>query len=145
MLLDSLWWWHYSNDHEFIIFSWTQLKPMIFAGRKWNAFHKQLYLMLVFQYLFYYNIFNRCLMTWHNVYLVMCIMNENLNISVIPSSSKCYLKAAVPKDMPGKIISVMNEWLPLLRNCRDSWVHRDIEWHLILKARQLEMCFMLVQ
>jgi len=43
-------------------------------------------------------------MTWHNFYLIMCVTNVNTNIFVIPSSSECYLKATVSKNVPEKII-----------------------------------------
>jgi hypothetical protein len=113
---------------------------------KWNIVHQQLYWTLVFQYLFYDNIFNRCLMAWHSFYLVMCVTNVNTNIFVIPSSSKCYLKASVSKHVPEKIIFIVTEWSPLWLNCHcNSWGHEGIVWHLILRARQLEMCFLLVQ
>jgi hypothetical protein len=74
--------------------SWN---PWLLAGIKGNIVHQQLYWTLVFQYLFYDNIFKWCLMTWRNFYLVTRVTNVNPNTFVIPSSSKCYLKATVSK------------------------------------------------
>ena len=123
--------------------SWN---PWLLVGIKWNIVHQQLYWTLVFQYLFYDNILNECLMTWHNFYLVMCVTNINPNIFVIPSSSKCYLKVTVSKNMPEKIIFIVTEWLLLWLNCHhNGWGHEGIAWHLILKARQCEMRSMFVQ
>jgi hypothetical protein len=120
--------------------------PWLLVGTKWNIVHQQLYWMLAFQYLFCDNIFNGCLMTWHNFCFVMCVTNVNPNIFVIPSSSECYLKATVSKNMPEKIIFIVTEWLPLWLNCHhNSCRHEGVAWHFILKARHLEMCSMLVQ